>query len=75
MSIIESLTKLVDPVLAQQREEERRKDREQPQRNDAGAPPRQFRCRVCGHEDGEGAYCPTCLADTMEPVPPARAPK
>jgi hypothetical protein len=30
MSIVESLIKLVDPVQAQQREEERRKDREQP---------------------------------------------
>jgi rubrerythrin len=68
MSIVESLVKLVDPVEARRREEERRKDREQPQRNDDGDPPHQYECRVCGHRDREGAYCPTCLADTMQKV-------
>lgn len=68
MSIVESLIKLVDPVQAREREEERRKDREQPIRSDAGAPPERA-CRVCGYRSTDGAYCPTCLADTMEPVP------
>jgi rubrerythrin len=68
MSIVESLIKLVDPVQAQRREEERRVAREQPKRTDAGDPPR-FACRVCGHESAEKSYCPACLADTMEPLP------
>jgi rubrerythrin len=66
MSIVESLIKLVDPVQAQAREEERRVAREQPKRDDA-APPL-FACRVCGHRSADGAYCPVCLADTMERV-------
>jgi rubrerythrin len=66
MSIIESLVKVVDPAEARRREEERRKDREQPERSDAGDPPHAYRCRVCGHQDDQGAYCPTCLADTMQ---------
>jgi rubrerythrin len=68
MSIVESLLKIVDPVQAQQREEERRVAREQPKREHAGDPPR-FVCRVCGHQDIQKAYCPECLADTMEPIP------
>jgi hypothetical protein len=68
MAIVESLVKLVDPVEARRREEERRKDREQPQRNDDGAPPNEYECRVCGLRDSEGAYCPSCLADTMQKV-------
>ena len=67
MSIVESLIKLVDPVQARQREEERRKDREQPIRSEAVAPP-ELACRICGYRSTEVAYCPTCLADTMEPV-------
>jgi hypothetical protein len=31
--------------------------------------PPTFRCRVCRLEAAERAYCPTCLADTMEPMP------
>jgi rubrerythrin len=27
-----------------------------------------FRCRVCGLQSPERAYCPDCLADTMEPL-------
>jgi hypothetical protein len=30
----------------------------------AGDPP-VYRCRVCGLESTERAYCPECLADTM----------
>ncbi len=68
MAIVESLVKLVDPAEARRREEERRKEREQPQRAKAGDPPHAFECRVCGHRDQQGAYCPTCLADTMRKV-------
>jgi rubrerythrin len=65
MSIVESLLKIVDPVQAKQLDEERRVAREQPKRDDASDPPR-FVCRVCGHEDIQNAYCPACLADTMQ---------
>jgi rubrerythrin len=71
MSIIESLVKLVDPVQARQREEERKVAREQPKREAAGDPPR-FACRVCGFEDTQGQFCPTCLAGTMRRLPPRR---
>jgi rubrerythrin len=67
MSIIESLVKLVDPIQARQQEEERRRAREEPKRAQDGDPPR-FACRVCGHVGDDKAYCPECLADTMEPV-------
>jgi rubrerythrin len=67
MSIVESLKKLVDPVQVRQEEEERRRQREQPKREHAGDPPR-FACRICGHESADKAYCPDCLADTMEPL-------
>jgi rubrerythrin len=67
VSIVESLIKLVDPVQAEAREQERRKDREQPQRANAAAPP-EFECRVCGHRATNGAHCPVCLADTMKRV-------
>jgi rubrerythrin len=68
MSIVESLTKLVDPMVARAREEERKAEREKPKRESAGDPPR-FACRVCGHEDEQSGYCPTCLADTMQRIP------
>jgi hypothetical protein len=32
----------------------------------AAAAPARFRCRVCELEQGDGSYCPACLADTME---------
>jgi len=68
MSLIEKLTKVVDPAEARRREEERRKAREQAQRTDAGDPPYAYQCRVCGHLGDEEAYCPTCLAETMQKV-------
>jgi hypothetical protein len=71
MGIVESLQKLVDPVQAKAVEEERKREREQPKREAAGDPPR-FVCRVCGHEDVQGGYCPTCLADTMQRMPAAK---
>jgi hypothetical protein len=75
VSIVESLIKLVDPVQARQRDEERRIAREQPKRDDEGDPPR-FVCRVCGLQSPQKSYCPECLADTMvkltaEPKPDA----
>ncbi len=67
MSIVESLKKLVDPVQARAREEELRKEREQPKRDHSGDPPG-FACRICGHVSDDKSYCPECLADTMRPV-------
>jgi rubrerythrin len=29
-----------------------------------------FKCRICGLKAPAPDYCPECLADTMEPVPP-----
>jgi hypothetical protein len=72
MSIIESLRKIVDPVEAKRLEQERKALREQPKREAAGDPPR-FACRVCGRQDDQGAYCPDCLAQTMDKV--KRAPR
>ena len=71
MSIIESLVKLVDPIQARQQEEERRRAREQPNRDNSCDPPR-FACRICGHLSADKGYCPDCLADTMEPINSAR---
>lgn len=68
MSIVEKLIKVVDPAEAKRREEERRKDREQPQRADAGEPPHAFECRVCGYRGDETDFCPTCLAETMQKI-------
>jgi rubrerythrin len=64
MSIVESLHRLVDPVAAQNRQEELRAEREQPIREVDGDPPNHT-CRVCGYVGPEPSYCPTCLADTM----------
>ncbi len=79
MSIIESLTKLVDPLAAREQEAERERLRAQPRRTDAGPPPT-FECRVCGHLGPEPSFCPECLAETMRPTdktapsrPPAAA--
>ena len=71
MSIVESLLKIIDPVQAQAREQERRIAREQPKRERDGDPPR-FVCRVCGEQDIQNAYCPQCLADTMQAAPAAK---
>lgn len=68
---MESFLKIVDPVQAQAREEDRRIQREQPKREAAGAPPL-HRCRICGLEDEVTDYCPVCLADTMRPTAPNR---
>jgi rubrerythrin len=68
MSIVESLRKLVDPVQAHNQQEEQKDDRALPRRASASDPPR-FACRICGHLDTQGGYCPTCLADTMQRQP------
>jgi hypothetical protein len=74
MSIIESLTKLVDPLTAREREAERERFRAEPRRTPAGAPP-SYECRVCGHLGFEPSFCPVCLAQTMLPSDrPAPAP-
>jgi rubrerythrin len=73
MSLIESFLKIVDPAEAQQREQLRKAAREQPKRETPTDPPR-FACRVCGHEDIQSAYCPTCLSDTMKPLGAAGRP-
>jgi rubrerythrin len=67
MSILHSLKKLLDPNQARLEEAKRRAEREQPRREAPGDPP-VYACRVCGHRAPERAYCPMCLADTMEPV-------
>jgi hypothetical protein len=72
MGIVESLTKLVDPVAARAREEELKVAREMPKKDDAGAPPDRFECRVCGHRAPEGPFCPVCLAGTMKLLPRER---
>jgi hypothetical protein len=68
MGIIESLTKLVDPVAARAREEELKVTRGTPKKENAGAPP-ELICRICGHRSAEGPFCPVCLAETMERKP------
>ncbi len=68
MSIIQSLKKLVDPIAAREEEAEIRDHRQQPFQAEQGDPPT-FTCRVCGYQDQEGSYCPTCLAPTMELTP------
>jgi hypothetical protein len=69
MSLMESFLRIVDPVEARAREEDRRIQRELPKRAIAGDPPL-HRCRICGLEDQSPEYCPDCLADTMRPVAP-----
>ncbi len=66
MSIVESLKKLVDPVAARDTAAEHRKAREQPVRENRGAPP-VHECRVCGHLGPDPEFCPVCLAATMRP--------
>jgi rubrerythrin len=67
VSLIETFKKIVDPVQAREREEELRKEREQPKRDQSSDPPR-YVCRICGHASDDKSYCPECLADTMRPV-------
>ncbi|MSP63968.1 MAG: hypothetical protein EXR72_27230 [Myxococcales bacterium] len=82
MSIRFTLQKFVDPVQHATEEAERRFERQRPQRDEDGGPPggpapgeATFACRVCDHRSTEGAFCPRCLADTMQPIRCARAPR
>jgi Smr domain len=75
VSIVESLKRLFDPAAARQEDAERRANREQPERDDAG-PGKWYECRVCRHVGPEPTFCPTCLAGTMRPTrAPAQAPE
>lgn len=79
MSLLWVLRKFIDPVQHREETEELRRKREaippdvDPDLLESAAPPppkpdtRRWRCRVCGHQSGDGRYCPTCLADTMRP--------
>jgi hypothetical protein len=69
MGLIDSLTKLLDPAAARAREEELGVVVKTPKRDDTGAAP-ELVCRICGHHSADGPFCPVCLADTMERVPP-----
>ncbi len=84
MSILWTLRKLVDPIEHGLEEEARRRHREtlpsEPRSGDGPgdrlpapkAPETTFRCRVCGLTGRDGAFCPKCLAGTMQPVARAR---
>lgn len=88
MSIVWSLKRLFDPAAHYLEEGEQHAEREQPHHTESGDPPRfevatrtpeqgppsRFRCRVCGYESRSAAYCPDCLADTMQPAPEAENP-
>jgi len=86
MSIIYTLKKIVDPIAAREEDAQLKKAREEARQQQSGDPPSppgagpggaaapsRFRCRCCGVEDAQGAYCPGCLADTMEPSEPGEA--
>jgi rubrerythrin len=88
MSIVWSLKRLFDPATHNREEGERRAERELPRRtresdppqfdvegrSPAPEPPQQFCCRVCGYESRSDAYCPDCLADTMNLAGAVRSP-
>lgn len=70
--IVRSLERLFQTP--QEVEEEGREQRQvlAPTKKREGDPPT-YRCRVCGLEAADPAYCPTCLADTMVLVKPPSA--
>jgi hypothetical protein len=72
--------KFFDPNAAREEAEEQRRQREDwppgynPDNVDAKVPEREAepvpcKCRVCGYQAVDERYCPTCLAETMEPLP------
>jgi rubrerythrin len=69
-SIVWSLKRLFDRPSEVEREVRERQAelRGEPKRE--GDPPT-YRCRVCAFESQDAAFCPECLADTMEVVHPA----
>lgn len=77
MSLIWTLRKFVDPLAWLREDAEKRSAREdkpgEPKDGGGGVrveevarPPETWACRVCSYESGSGAYCPVCLADTMQ---------
>jgi rubrerythrin len=83
VSILFTFRKLVDPNAASVEKEELRRHREDkpddgaPDDDDKpaltlGRPEVHYQCRVCGHLGEDKFFCPTCLADTMLPLPAAR---
>jgi rubrerythrin len=71
MSIIESLRRLIDPVAVKLDEEDRKRLREEKGPAAQGDQP-PFLCRMCGYTGKEPTFCPKCLADTMQPLKPAK---
>jgi hypothetical protein len=69
VGLIDSVTKLLNPAAARAREEELGVVVETPKRDDTHAAP-DLVCRICGHRQAQGPFCPVCLAETMERVPP-----
>lgn len=78
MSLMWTLRKFVDPLEWRKESEEKRAARELvvEQPNDGGGgpavarlarPAEEWTCRICAYESAAGDYCPTCLADTMQP--------
>ena len=78
---MESLKLLFDPAAYMYQKGERGAEAELPGEDADGDPPgftvppraeqasvALHRCRVCQLEQGDAAYCPVCLADTMEPA-------
>jgi hypothetical protein len=83
MSMLDSLLRYIDdPVQYRRRQEELRRKREavppEIDEDDLDIPelPRERsvpdrQCRICQHR-GPERYCPSCLAETMDPAPPPR---
>ena len=67
MSILQSLKRLFDPIeYRREHQELKRKAETREAEGQPDDPPRADprSCRVCGYQ-GEGRYCPHCLAETM----------
>ncbi len=74
MSLVWPLERLFDTPSAIEAAERDKLASERLERDGGDAEPPTFRCRVCGHEWAVRSYCPSCLADTMQPVRrPSRA--
>jgi hypothetical protein len=71
--IVRSLERLFEtPQEIEEADRQRQQDLRPTQKPDADPPT--FRCRVCHLISADRAYCPVCLADTMQPCPPAEKP-
>lgn len=81
MSVIWTLRKYVDSIAHREEEAAQRRDRRMASLQHTGdntdsdgatpvVPPKTYRCRVCELQSTQQAYCPQCLADTMEEVDP-----